>query len=183
MREDAILHKMQTGDPSGLESLMDIYIPYVSTVVWNILRGAMSQEDGEEVVSDVFLAAWQQSSELKPGFVKGWLAAVARNKAKNKLRKMGKTLPLEDDFLDIPGPNDPLNDVEQAEEQQLVRKAIQSLPEQDQEIFLRYYYYAQTIQEISLGMAINESTIKTRLRRGRAKLKEILTRKGFVNEA
>ena len=81
MREDAILHKMQTGDPSGLESLMDIYIPYVSTVVWNILRGAMSQEDGEEVVSDVFLAAWQQSSELKPGFVKGWLAAVARNKA------------------------------------------------------------------------------------------------------
>lgn len=135
MREDAILHKMQTGDPSGLESLMDIYIPYVSTVVWNILRGAMSQEDGEEVVSDVFLAAWQQSSELKPGFVKGWLAAVARNKAKNKLRKMGKTLPLEDDFLDIPGPNDPLNDVEQAEEQQLVRKAIQSLPEQDQEIF------------------------------------------------
>ena len=111
MREDAILHKMQTGDPSGLESLMDIYIPYVSTVVWNILRGAMSQEDGEEVVSDVFLAAWQQSSELKPGFVKGWLAAVARNKAKNKLRKMGKTLPLEDDFLDIPGPNDPLNDV------------------------------------------------------------------------
>ena len=46
MREDAILHKMQTGDPSGLESLMDIYIPYVSTVVWNILRGAMSQEDG-----------------------------------------------------------------------------------------------------------------------------------------
>ena len=142
MREDAILHKMQTGDPSGLESLMDIYIPYVSTVVWNILRGAMSQEDGEEVVSDVFLAAWQQSSELKP-----------------------------------------LNDVEQAEEQQLVRKAIQSLPEQDQEIFLRYYYYAQTIQEISLSMAINESTIKTRLRRGRAKLKEILTRKGFVNEA
>ena len=183
MREDAILHKMQTGDPSGLESLMDIYIPYVSTVVWNILRGAMSQEDGEEVVSDVFLAAWQQSSELKPGFVKGWLAAVARNKAKNKLRKMGKTLPLEDDFLDIPGPNDPLNDVEQAEEQQLVRKAIQSLPEQDQEIFLRYYYYAQTIQVISLSMAINESTIKTRLRRGRAKLKEILTRKGFVNEA
>ena len=183
MREDAILHKMQTGDPSGLESLMDIYISYVSTVVWKILRGAMSQEDGEEVVSDVFLAAWQQSSELKPGFVKGWLAAVARNKAKNKLRKMGKTLPLEDDFLDIPGPNDPLNDVEQAEEQQLVRKAIQSLPAQDREIFLRYYYYAQTIQEISCDMAINESTIKTRLRRGRAKLKEILTRKGFINEA
>ena len=89
MREDAILHKMQIGDPSGLESLMDIYIPYVSTVVWNILRGAMSPEDGEEVVSDVFLAAWQQSSELKSGHVKGWLATVARNKAKNKLRQMG----------------------------------------------------------------------------------------------
>ena len=40
MREDAILHKMQIGDPSGLESLMDIYIPYVSCALFlDNLRG------------------------------------------------------------------------------------------------------------------------------------------------
>lgn len=87
MREDAILHKMQIGDPSGLESLMDIYIPYVSTVVWNILRGAMSPEDGEEVVSDVFLAAWQQSSELKSGHVKDGLLLLQEIKRKTNCGK------------------------------------------------------------------------------------------------
>ena len=47
----------------------------------------MSPEDAEEVVSDVFLAAWNQSFDLRPGHVKGWLGAVARHKAKDKLRQ------------------------------------------------------------------------------------------------
>ena len=94
MREAKILQKIKAGDPSGLEALMDIYVPYVSVIVWNILRNAMSPEDAEEVVSDVFLAAWNQSSDLKVGHVKGWLGAVARNKAKNKLRQIGQTIPL-----------------------------------------------------------------------------------------
>ncbi|MCI8424013.1 MAG: RNA polymerase sigma factor [Lawsonibacter sp.] len=183
MREETILEKIQSGDPAGLEALMDRYIPYVSTVVWNILRHSMSREDGEEVVSDVFLAAWQQPQSLKPGLVKGWLAAVARNKAKNKLRQAGVDLPLEEVVLDIPGPDNPPGDIEQAEERRLVRRAVYALPGQDREIFLRHYYYAQTVQEIAHCMALNESTVKTRLRRGRMKLKEFLTREGFLYEA
>ncbi len=65
MREAKILQRIKSGDPSGLGALMDIYIPYVSVIVWNILRESMAPEDAEEVVSDVFLAAWNQSSNLK----------------------------------------------------------------------------------------------------------------------
>lgn len=67
MREETILRKMRAGDPAGLEALMDHYLPYVSAVVWNILRGSMSPEDGEETASDVFLAAWEQADDLRPG--------------------------------------------------------------------------------------------------------------------
>lgn len=152
MREEAILCKMRAGDPAGLEALMDRYLPYVSAVVWNILRGSMSPEDGEETASDVFLAAWEQAGELQPGRVKAWLGAVARHKAKNKLRQAGQTLPLEDDVLDIPGPGDPAGELERAEEQAMVRRAVFSLPEPDQEIFLRYYYYAQSVKEIAAAL-------------------------------
>lgn len=183
MREEIILQKIRAGDPAGLEALMERYIPYVSAVVWNLLRGAMSVEDGEEVVSDVFLAAWNQPEALRPGSVKSWLGAVARNKAKNRLRQMNRTLPLEEDALDIPGPDDPPNDLERAEERRLVRQAVDALPGPDREIFLRHYYYAQTVQEISQRMRLNESTVKTKLRRGRMKLKEFLTREGFLREA
>ena len=176
MREDTILRKLRGRDPAGLEALMDRYLPYVSAVVWNILRGSMSPEDGEEVASDVFLAAWEQANDLRPGQVKAWLGAVARNKAKNKLRQRGQTLPLEEDVIDLPGPDDPAWELEQAEERRLVRRAVDSLLGQDREIFLRHYYYAQSVKEISAAMGLNESTVKTRLRRGRLKLKELLTK-------
>lgn len=176
MKEETILRKMRSGDPAGLEALMERYLPYVSAVVWNILRGSMSIEDGEETASDVFLAAWEQAGDLRPGRVKAWLGAVARHKAKNKLRQRGRTLPLEDDMMDIPGPGDPAGEVERAEEQALVRRALQSLGEPDREIFLRHYYYAQSVKEVASAMRLNESTVKTRLRRGRFKLKELLTK-------
>jgi len=64
-----------------------------------------------------------------------------------------------------------------------VRQEVDSLPGPDREIFLRHYYYAQTVQEIARQMGLNESTIKTKLRRGRMKLKDILTREGFLREA
>ena len=51
MTDELILRKIRRGDPYGLTELMDRYIPYVSTVVWNILRYSMSREDAEEVLS------------------------------------------------------------------------------------------------------------------------------------
>ena len=66
--------------------------------------------------------------------------------------------------------------VERAEEQAQVRRAVFSLPPPDKEIFLRHYYYAQTVREVAAAMGLNESTVKTRLRRGRDKLKQLLTK-------
>ena len=178
MRDEWILRKIKRGDPSGLEDLMDRYIAYVSAVVWNILRYAMRPEDAEEVVSDVFLAAWEQAKQIRPDAVKPWLGAVARNKAKNKLRDRGCDLPLEEDVLELPGEDSPENALTRQEEAKLVRRAVDSLGEPDREVFLRHYFYAQTVPEISWMMHMNESTVKTKLRRGRGRLKELLTRWG-----
>lgn len=176
MREERILQKLRQGDPAALEALMDRYIPYVSTIVWNILRSAMSKEDAEEVVSDVFLAAWNQAGDIQPGFAKAWLGAVARNKAKTKLRSIGKELPLEEDILEIPDEQTPVTAAERKEEQRLVRRAVDQLGEPDHEIFLRHYYYAQTVSEISREMHLNPSTVKTKLSRSRARLKALFMR-------
>lgn len=176
MRDEMILRKIRSDDPSGLEAMMDRYIPYVSAVVWNILRGVLSKEDAEEVVSDVFLTAWQKGGDVLPGSLKPWLGAVARNKAKTRLRSAGWELPLEEDILEIPDEQTPDAIMERSEEQRLVRRAVDKLPREDREIFLRHYYYAQTVTEISRAMGVNESTIKTKLRRGRLRLKTMLVR-------
>lgn len=143
MREELMLRKMRSRDPTGLEALMDRYIPYVSAVAWNILRTSMQPEDAEKVVSDVFLAAWEQAEDLKPGCVKAWMGAVPLNKAKNKLRQMGRELPLEEDYLELPGENDPADAAQRAEQRVQVQRALKSLPRDDREVFLRHYYYAR----------------------------------------
>lgn len=174
MREEKAIVLIQKKDPDGLSSLMDRYIPYVSAIVWNILRGVMTSQDAEEVVSDVFMAAWNQPQDLRPGKVKAWLGAVARHKARNALRSAGFDLPLEEDVLELPD-DTPMDKLEREEEKRLVRQAVDSLSPKDREIFLRHYYYAQSVSEISREMRMPEATIKTRLRRGRMKLKDYLT--------
>ena len=140
----------------------------------------MQPEDAEEVVSDVFLAAWNQAEDLQVGNAKAWLASVARNTARKKLRAVGRDLPLEEDVLEMPDQAGPETALEKTEERLLVNWAVNDLPVQDREVFLRHYYYAQTVREISQEMTLNESTVKTKLRRGRAKLKETLTRWGAI---
>lgn len=178
MTDEQLIRKMKRGDPAGLEALMDRYIPYVSAVVWNILRHCMNREDAEEVVSDVFLAAWDQAADLRPNALKAWLGSVARHKAWNRLRTQGFELPLDEDILELPGAESPEKNLTRKEEAKLVRRAVDSLGEPDREIFIRHYFHAQTVQEISQVMCMNESTVKTKLRRGRGKLKDILTRWG-----
>lgn len=174
MREEKAIELIRNKDPDGLSVLMNRYIPYVSAIVWNILLFSMTVQDAEEVVSDVFMAAWNQPQDLQPGKVKQWLGAVARNKARNALRGAATDLPLEEDVLELPD-DSPLEKVEREEEVRLVRQAIDALPQKDREIFLRHYYYIQPVAEISREMRMPEATVKTRLRRGRMKLKEYLT--------
>lgn len=180
MNDSAILRGLRARDPSALEKLMDKYIPYISAVVWSILGPSMSKEDAEEVVSDVFLTAWEQAGDIRPDAAKQWLAAVARNKARQKLRGAGFDLPLEEDVLEIPDEDTPEGSLTRREEARLVRQAVDTLGEPDREVFLRHYWFAQTVSQIGKQMALNESTIKTKLRRGRAHLKATLKKWGAV---
>ena len=120
MTEQIMIKRIRARDPAGLEALMDRYIPYVSAIVWNILRFSMQPEDAEEVVSDVFLAAWNQAEDLQSGKVKAWLAGVARNTARKKLRDVGQDLPLEEDVLQLPDQAGPEATLEKTEERFLV---------------------------------------------------------------
>ena len=57
-----------------------------------------------------------------------------------------------------------------------VQLALLSLEPSDREVFLPFYYYCQRIGDIAREMGLNESTVKSRLRRGREKLKTFLLR-------
>lgn len=179
MTEEQLVKSLRRGDLSALEELMDRYTPYVSSVVSRILRGR--GPDAEELTADVFLAAWDNRDKLRPGKVKGWLGAVARNRAFNLLRADRENLPLEEDvlLLETDGPDRELDKKETA---RLVNRALAQLDKPQRELFVRHYYYGQTVQEAALAMGLNLSTAKTWLRRGRETLKAILEKEGYGHE-
>ena len=177
-----MIRRLHRGDPVGLELLMDRDLSFACGVAASILRGA--PQDVEEIVSDSFLALWDNAQKLVPGKVRGYLAAIVRNKAKNRLRELGRELPLEEDVLDLkpspaPGPAEAL---EAAERKALVAELLDCLSGQDRDIFLRHYYYGQTVKQIGAALTINPSTIKVRLHRGRRKLNDLLRKRGYLCE-
>ena len=155
---------------------MDRYTPFVCAVAARVLPGR--REEWEEVAADVFLAAWKDRKKLRPGQVKGWLATVARNRAIKRLRDRREELPLEEDAL-LLSPDSPHVEAEQGELREVLSRALGSLDRADRELFVRHYYYGQTVARAAEEMGLNLSTAKTRLRRGREKLKEYLQEVGY----
>ena len=174
MNEAKALALLKKGDEEALSWFIDKYSNYVGTIVSNILKDSMTHEDVEEVTSDVFVTLWQSAEKLYPLNLKGYLSRVARSLSMQKLRDKATGLPLDEDILILDDDSE-FDRLAQEEQDEMVRKAVYAMPQPDKEIFLRFYYYCQSVSLISQKMQMNPSTIKTKLRRGRERLRLILS--------
>ncbi|MCD8390300.1 MAG: sigma-70 family RNA polymerase sigma factor [Firmicutes bacterium] len=161
----------------ALEKAIDLYTPYVGTVIYNVIGSTMTKEDVEEVISDVFISLWRNADKFdgKKGCLRSYLGASARNMAKNKLASLRVSVELTEN---VAAPYaEPNKRLERDEEREIVIHSINELGEPDSEIFMRYYYYDEKIRNIAKILKMPENTVKTKLARGRVKLKNMLQRR------
>lgn len=173
MTEEELIKSLKKGSTKALEELIRRYTRYVSSIIARILGGSL--DDCDELTSDVFLAAWNNRDKLQEGKLKGYLGAIARNRAFDLLKARQETLPLEDNIIIIEE-----DEAERLDTAMLLQKALSQLDREQRELFVRHYYYGQTIGEAAEEMELNLSTAKTWLSRGREKLKEILQKEGYT---
>ena len=175
MDEARLIRKLRSRDRGALEHAIRQYTPYVSAVVHRTLGDALPREDMEEAVSDAFLALWAHAGDYdgEKGPFLPWLGAIARNKALNKLRAREPALPLGDD---VAAPDRPDEEAERRDSAAELWRAVEALPPPDDALFLRYYYYGEKLKDIAKALGMNGQTAKTHLARGRAKLRELLTK-------
>ena len=178
MDEAKLLRRVADGDSRALDALMARYGGYVQTIAANITIPPLQKEDVEEVCADVFLSLWKHAADVKNGKLKAWLAAVTRNTAKNRLRALPLSLPLEEDALLLTVP-DLDDDLARKELCRLTREAVNSLPEPEHSIFVRHYYFYQKSADIARELGLNPSTVRSKLLRGREHLKEYLQERGI----
>ena len=180
--EKELLRRIRKGDTDALQQIIDGYSGYVYAIVKNIIQPPLQPEDIEEVVSDVFLRLWEKAETVDADRLRSWLAAVTRNRAKDKLRALHLSLPLEEDVLDcaVEGPEE---DALRREAGRIARDAVESLPEPDRSIFLRFYYLYQKTGDIATALHMKPAAVRARLSRGRERLKAMLEERGIGHEA
>ena len=174
IEEQYLIRQIKSGSQKALETVIDRYGSYVKAIAANIIKPSMTDADVEEVVSDVFLSLWSHPGDPDRGSLKGYLAAITRNKARDRLRRFHIEIPLENDFLEVPV-EDSCRQIELAQLKQAVKQMVDRLEEPDRTILLRYYYFYQKTDAIARDMGMNPATVRTKLARSRQKLKEWLT--------
>lgn len=169
--EEKLLMRLKKKQESALEQAIAAYTPYISTLLFNMAGAQLSAEDREEIVSDVFVILWRNAEyiELSKGSVRSYIAAAARNFALKKLKKTSIHSSI--DNIDIPDNKDVIDNSLFSD---TLWRYVMELGEPDSEIFVRYYKYNEKLKDIAKITGIKLSTVKTRLSRGRQKLKKKL---------
>ena len=179
MDDFSILQRLQNQEAAALEELIHEYESYVTKIVSNILLPHMSLSDVQEVVNDTFYNLWLHgnSIDLEKGTIRAYLTTTARNTAKNKFRECRKEVPLQD--YDKIETSDMFDQLAAKEKSELLGSVLLSLPPEEREILIRYYYFYQNTSTISQIMNLRTNTVKSKLWRARKKLKKLLHERGL----
>lgn len=144
--EEKLLMRLKNRKRNAIDEAIEVYTPYLSTVLYNMLGNRLPKEDIEEILSDVFVTLWKNADtiDLEKGTLRAYLAAVARNFALKKLNKQRDYTSL--DEIELP---DEAAVLEENTADSVVWDAVMSLGEPDNEIFVRYYKFGEKIREIA----------------------------------
>lgn len=177
--EQRLAERLQQDDTAALEKIIDGFSGYVCTVIRNFSRGAFSEQDIDELCSDVFYNLWKHRENIDANIgLKAYLSAIARNAVKNRFRTQK---PPADDISELELADD-FSIEEAAERREMMNalyEALETLSDTEREIFLRFYFYGEKSSEIAIKTGIAESSVRSKLSRTRTKLREYLTKRGF----
>lgn len=169
--ESKLLRQLKRKQENSINKAIEIYTPYLSTVLYNMVGNELPKEDIEEIISDVFVMIWKNAEyiDLEKGTIRSYISASARNFALKRLNKKSEYTSIDD--VELP---DPTNFTDDCFRNEQLWKAVMKLGEPDNEIFVRYYKFDERLKDISKVTGLNISTIKSKLSRGKRKLKRIL---------
>ena len=160
------------------------YGAYCFSIADNILH---SKEDAEECVNDTWLRTWDAIPPQRPNKLQMFLAKITRNlsfnryKARTAEKRGGGEISLVLDELAECVAGDAA--VEQAyaakELSECIRLFVRALPERDGNVFMRRYFFTESVSEIAKKYALTENHVMVILSRTRKKLKTQLIKEGF----
>ncbi len=167
----------------AVEELDRKYGPAVKKTAANILR---DRQDTEECVNDTYLGVWNSIPPHEPDPLVSFVCRIARNMAVSRLRKEKAArrngefdLVLSEMEEFIPSRENVEADAEGRELLDAVERFLSTLDYDDRFIFVRRYWFADSVKEIAAMMRARENGVSVRLFRLREKLRISLKKEGL----
>lgn len=162
---ELLVKRAKRGDAEAFIELIESNKQSMYKVARGFLR---NEEDAADAMSETVLTCYEKIRTLKQdAYFKTWMIRILINHCKNILKKQKRSIFVET-VAELEG------EAQNGGEQEF-RELIEPLKEQDRSIFTLYYVYGMKVKEIAACMEMKESTVATRLKRGREALREEMT--------
>ncbi|MCR5808452.1 MAG: sigma-70 family RNA polymerase sigma factor [Clostridiales bacterium] len=179
MDDSRIIDLFFARDERAIEETNNKYGAYCFTVANNILE---SREDAEECVSDTWLRAWNAIPPKRPAVLKAFLLKIARNISLDRLKAAraakrggGETeLAIEELGECVAGTADVFGELMEKRISGLIRDFVHGLTERERAVFVRRYFFLESVKTVAQRYGMSEGSVMTQLSRTRKKLKDIL---------
>ena len=170
-----LLHAIARGDEQALAFLYDRYRLILFGLILRILH---SRDEAEDVLQELFLQIWKRAADFDEtrGRPFTWLVTLARSRAIDRLRSLeSRSRGATEAARTIPDSwGDAADDAWKSEQGAIVRRALAELPEDQRRAILLAYFEGLTQAEIAARLGAPLGTVKTRMRSGMMKLRELL---------
>ncbi len=173
--DEELLAALVAREPGALEELYDRYGRLAFSLAVRIVA---SPETAEEIVQEAFLSIWRGAVryEAARGSVRTWLLSITHHRAIDAVRRRGarvQTAPI-DERVQYVGGADVWQDVSRSLTRDEVRAALAALPADQRESIELAYFGGLTYPEIAQKLGLPLGTVKSRLRLGLQKLRQLL---------
>lgn len=169
------MRAIASGDEAALSALYDRYKSILFSLILRILH---SQPEAEDILQDVFIQVWKKAADFDEarGRAFTWLATLARSRAIDRLRQLSsRERTATEASRETPEVwIDAEDDAIRSEQGAVVRAALAELPEEQRRTLLLAYFEGLTQTEIADRLNAPLGTVKTRMRSGMIKLRELL---------
>jgi RNA polymerase sigma-70 factor (ECF subfamily) len=184
MDEQALIDSARKGDVRAFNQLVMLYQSLAYNVAYRILGNPDAAADATQ---DAFFSAYKAMPKFRGGSFKSWVLRIVTNACYDQLRAKKRKptsslddLPVEADhtYYLRDSAEQPDEYVERQDLNRLIQSAITTLPVEQRTIVVLSDVQGMSYQEIADVLNISLGTVKSRLSRGRAKLRDFLWQKG-----
>lgn len=183
MEDSKIISALFQRSDDAISSLSAKFGSRLLALTFNIVG---SQEEAEECVNDTYLAVWNTIPPARPDPLSAYVCRIGRNLALKRLRHnmaQKRNSHYDVSLGELAGTLSGVTLEETADARSLGRAIdafLDTLNKENRIIFLRRYWFGDTVQKIAADRSMKENAVSVRLNRIREKLRVYLTKEGFL---